>query len=298
MIYKLPSIESADLNGKIVAVRANLDTLVNPDAPESNQIIKSIISTLNFLLSKKCKVIVMGTLGNPKGQIDDTYSLMDARFAIGHLINKPTKFVNILNSLNSIKFMNPGELLILENLKFCPEEVSNHSADWKKMTEHLAKLIDVLVLDTVDIDYTSGSLKYLMTKKPTYLGYGLQKEILSLKGFVNAKENSSKILILGNESDIDLNDKTTIEFLNKFEYIYSEKILSEKVKSSIIKSVGDLKEKITESKSVIWIGALEKDTQDILEYLSLSVGKEITKVLGGRNLVEIKINSSSFLRSN
>lgn len=293
MIYKLPSIETVDVTGKIVAVRSNLNTFINGESPEHNQTIKSTIATLNYLASKNAKVIVLGTLGKPMGSIEDNLSLMDVRFAIGHLLNKPTKFVNIKNSLNSIKFMNFGEVLILENLGFQPEEISEKSEDWKILTEHLSNLVDYFVIDTVDIDYSSGSLKYLTKKKPAFMGLGLQKEISTLKGFVNDKSNNSKILILGKESNLDLESDLIKDFINKFEYIYTSEKLPNGLKPKYINTLEDLKVQIESVESVVWIGKLEMYGQDVLEYLSLSVGKEVKKIIGGSDLVEL-LNHSKY----
>lgn len=292
MIYKLPSIESADLQGRIVAIRINVDTLIKGSAPEQNQTIKSSIETINYLIKHNCKIILMGSYGNPNGTTVDELSLMDARFALGHLLNKPTKFVDVMHSLNSIKFMNPGEILVLENLRFHPGEENHSKEDCEKMLDHIIKQIEIFVIDTLDFNYQSCSVKLLSKTKPTYIGFNISKELEKVKDKLNTKEEGKRTLILGDEELENVDKEILQKFINKFDYIYSAKSIKGS-KPSIIKTVDDLKQIVEKSSTVIWLGTLEKDTQDVLEYLSLSVGKEVVKILGGRNLVEY-LNHNKF----
>src|SRR5204863_9640876 len=89
--------------------------------------------------------------GNPGGKEQDDLSLMDVRFELGKLLNVPIKFAHIHACENSIRFMEPGEVLLLENLKFHPEEISTDSKVRESFIKPLSELCDVYVYEAFGV---------------------------------------------------------------------------------------------------------------------------------------------------
>lgn len=291
MLYSLKSIEKVNLEGKTVIVRSGLNTVIDSEHPETNIFLKASTPTIKFLLDKKCKVIVLAHYGNPKGETIDSLSLMDARFGLSHTLNSLTKFVTVANSFNSIKFMNPGELLILENIRFNKEEENSDNTLIEAVLANLVKLSDIFVLDTLNIDYVSNSIRYLAQKKRTYAGLSLSNELNILQKYTG----KDFVLIIGNiESELE---KIEInKLISKAKYVYSESDIKVDNKKKL-KTLEDLFTKLDEVKRVLWYGKLANSQQKVLEYLTLVVGKDVEKVVGGNELIET-LNNTRFKEKN
>ncbi|MBE0573466.1 phosphoglycerate kinase, partial [Candidatus Dojkabacteria bacterium] len=127
---KIPkSLSNANIANKTVLVRVDFDVPFNNGSIIDDTKIRAAIPTIQLLLKNNCKVILLSHLGDPKGKQDDTLSLMDVRFVLGRLLEKQIKFANIAACENSIKFMDFGEVLLLENLRFSPFETTKKSED-------------------------------------------------------------------------------------------------------------------------------------------------------------------------
>ncbi|MBK9729939.1 MAG: phosphoglycerate kinase [Chitinophagaceae bacterium] len=108
--------------------------------------IRGAVKTINKILSDGGSVILMSHLGRPKGGPEDKYSLRHVVETTSNLLNRPVKFVTdcvgqeVANTAAALK---PGEVLLLENLRFHPEEEKGDEAFAKQLSE----LGDVYVND-------------------------------------------------------------------------------------------------------------------------------------------------------
>ncbi|MGB3074714.1 MAG: phosphoglycerate kinase [Chitinophagales bacterium] len=108
--------------------------------------IRGAVKTINKILSDGGSVILMSHLGRPKGGPEDKYSLRHVVETTSNLLNRPVKFVTdcvgqeVVNTAAALK---PGEVLLLENLRFHPEEEKGDEAFAKQLSE----LGDVYVND-------------------------------------------------------------------------------------------------------------------------------------------------------
>ncbi|MBD3279241.1 MAG: phosphoglycerate kinase, partial [Candidatus Pacebacteria bacterium] len=142
--------------------------------------IKVSLPTLKLLVEAKAKLILMTHLGRPGGQVDPKLSAQPVAKHLQKLIDKPVKFVADCVGPKveaAVEKLQPGEILLLENLRFYPQEKQNNA----KFSKQLASLADLYVneaFSTAHRDHASitGVSKLL----PSYAGLGFEKEVEAL----------------------------------------------------------------------------------------------------------------------
>ncbi len=136
-----------DLKGKTVLVRSDLDVPLVNGQIESDFRIRKAVATIKYLVEHKAKVVIVAHLGRPEAKTQDDLSLLPVRFELGKLLSTHIKFAHIPNSRNSIRYMEEGEVLLLENVRFNPEEESTNKKARTKFVEELSELADYFVND-------------------------------------------------------------------------------------------------------------------------------------------------------
>lgn len=139
--------EIGDVAGKTVLLRADLDVPVQGEQVLENYRLVKLLPTIKDLVSKKARVVIIGHRGRPEGKYQDDMSLLPVRFELGKLLNTHIKFAHIPSSRNSIRYMEDGEILMLENVRFHPEEESEDAKIRKQFVEELASLGHAYVND-------------------------------------------------------------------------------------------------------------------------------------------------------
>jgi phosphoglycerate kinase len=204
MYNNIRKIQDIDLREKTVVVRTNYDVkLINDEIADNTKVLSSL-PTIEHLLTKNCKIILISHMGEPKGQEDDSLSLMPIRFELGRLLNKPIKFAHLNACENSIKFMERGEILLLENLKFNLGEESKDEAVVMQSFGPLINLCDFYINDAFGIDQEYASMVYLPQKIYSFAGLGLQKELENLEKIQNNFQNPYVAILGGKESNVKL----------------------------------------------------------------------------------------------
>ena len=131
-----PITDLENLNNQIVLLRLDLNVpILDGKITDTNRIDK-IIPTINFLLSKKAKIIIISHVGRPKGKFKNELSLQPIRDNLSSQINQNVKLekTNVFNLKKSELFKDDHEkIIILENIRFNQEEENNN----EKFSEHL-----------------------------------------------------------------------------------------------------------------------------------------------------------------
>jgi phosphoglycerate kinase len=217
MYDDLRKIQDAEIDDKTVVVRVNFDVPTDGSRIFDNTRIKASQKTIEYLLSKNCKIVLISHLGRPHGEEEDKLSLMDARFELGTLLSKPVKFAHIHACENSIKFMEKGEILLLENLRFNAPETSTDSKEREEFVKPLAELCDIYINDSFGVYREHASVLELAQLLPSYAGFNLQEEIEELNKFQN-EIKSPFVLVLGG-SKIDTKIPLIDSYANKVDKI-------------------------------------------------------------------------------
>ena len=180
------SIEELDIKGKRVFIRADFNVPLDDNLRITDDgRIRSTLPTINYAIDEGAKVILASHLGRPHGRPDPRYSLAPVAKRLHRLLDKEVVFAPDCigpQVEGLVSKMKEGDVLLLENLRFHPEEEKNDEA----FAKNLAKFADFYVNDAFGAAHrahasTVGIAKFL----PSAAGFLMKKEIEYLKGVVN-----------------------------------------------------------------------------------------------------------------
>ena len=212
------TIKDVDLKGKKVLVRVDYNIPLDKSQNITDDTrIKESIPTLKYLLDNNCKIILCSHLGRPKGKVATEYSLKLVAKRLSELLKQDVKFASDCIGPEVKKLadgLKSKEVLLLENLRFHPEEEKNDENFAKQLSE-LAEFFVQDAFGTVHRAHasTAGVNKFL----PSAAGFLLEKEIKYLGG---AMQNPARpfVAILGGAK---VSDKIGVieNLLNKVDVI-------------------------------------------------------------------------------
>ncbi|PIS12534.1 phosphoglycerate kinase, partial [candidate division WWE3 bacterium CG09_land_8_20_14_0_10_47_33] len=185
--------KAAKVSGKKVILRADLDLPLRQAS--SGQVVvsddtrlRALLPTLKFLLENKAQVLIIGHLGRPKGKKDPKLSLEPVAEKLSELSNSEIKLIGSLEEAESFK-----KVVMLENLRFWPEEEKDDSVFAKK----LASFGDLYVNDAFAASHREhASIVEIPKHLPAYAGLRLEEEVKEL-GSVLVKPERPLIFIIG-----------------------------------------------------------------------------------------------------
>lgn len=203
------SVKDIDVRGQRVLVRVDYNVPIKEGKVADDTRIQASLPTINYLLNNKAKVILMTHLGRPEG-VDESLRLDPVAKRLSSLLNRPVKKVNetvCKNPTAEAENLKPGEILLLENLRFNPGEKQNDL----KFAQKLAKLADIYVNDAFGTAHRSHASTYGVPKimPVAVAGLLLEKELQNLNYILqNPKRPFHAILGGSKVSDkIDVIDK-------------------------------------------------------------------------------------------
>jgi phosphoglycerate kinase len=173
------TIEKVDLKGKRVFIRADFNVPLDENGNITDDTrIRSTLPTINFALDAGAKVILASHLGRPKGKPAAKYGLAPVALRLNRLLNKEVKFAKDCigpDVEHMVLGMRPGDVLLLENLRFHAEEEKNDEA----FSKALASFTDVYVNDAFGTAHRAHASTYGITKhvKQSVAGFLMKKEI-------------------------------------------------------------------------------------------------------------------------
>ena len=217
----LSSLSAVDLRSKRVMVRVDFNVPLNDQGEITDDTrIRAALPTVKDLVAKGSRVVLVAHFGRPKGQINEGMRLTPVAKRLSELLGQEVvKTESCIGSdaESKVSGMSDGDVLLLENVRFYPEEEKNDTT----FAQRLASLADVYVNDAFGAAHrahasTEGVTKFL---KPSVAGYLMEKELQYLQGaienpkrplaaIVGGSKVSSKIGVL--ESLIDKCDKVLI----------------------------------------------------------------------------------------
>ena len=151
----MKTIDDIEVTNQRVLLRADLNAPMKQDASGVMQItddgrLKASVTTINDLRDKKAKIIILAHLGRPKGERKPELSLKPIAKRLSELLNTPVQFIENLNDANTLKTVNalqPGEVAMVENIRFEKDETSKDNVERIRLAQILASLADVFVID-------------------------------------------------------------------------------------------------------------------------------------------------------
>ena len=151
----MKTIDDIDVNNQRVLLRADLNAPMKQDANGVMQItddgrLKASVTTINDLRKKNAKIVILAHLGRPKGERKPELSLKPIAKRLGELVGTPITFIDDLNSSDTLTIVNalkPGEIAMVENIRYEKDETSKDATERQKLAKVLATLGDVFVID-------------------------------------------------------------------------------------------------------------------------------------------------------
>jgi phosphoglycerate kinase len=207
------TVRDIDVSGKKVLVRVDFNVPVDKAGKITDDSrIRAALPTIKYLLEHKARVILMSHFGRPKGKVVEDMRLAPAAARLGEILGKKvatTKDCIGPEVEKAVNALNPGDVLMLENLRFHNEEEAGDAA----FAKALAKLGDVYVNDAFGTSHRahasiSGIAQYL----PAVAGFLLENEINTLGALLEKPEHpftamfggakvSDKVAVLKNIMD-------------------------------------------------------------------------------------------------
>jgi len=192
------TIEDIQIQGKKVLVRVDFNEPIDENMQVTDtQRIVAALPTIRYLLENQAKVILCSHLGRPKGKVDPKYSLKPIADCLqGFLPDVTVKFATDTigeSARQEIDSLKEGEVVLLENVRFYPQETKNDP----EFAKELASLADLFVSDAFGTVHrahasTAGVAKYL----PSVSGFLIEKEIKIMGGALQHPEHPF-VAILG-----------------------------------------------------------------------------------------------------
>jgi len=180
------SLRDLDIRGKRLFIRADFNVPFDENLNiTDDRRIRSTLPTINYAVDEGAKVILASHLGRPKGAPDKRYSLAPVAKRLQRLLKKDVIFLSdCLGSEveNTVSRMTGGDIVLLENLRFHPEEEANE----ENFSKALAKLADYYINDAFGASHRAhASIVGIPKFLPAAAGFLLLREIEYLKGTVD-----------------------------------------------------------------------------------------------------------------
>jgi len=191
------TIEQLDLRGKRVFVRADLNVPLAQGAVADDTRLRAVLPTLRLALDAGAAVVLASHLGRPKGKPSPEYSLRPVAERLGVLLAQPVPLApDCVGPATEAQArgLKPGDVLLLENLRFHPEEESNDDG----FARQLGALADCYVNDAFASAHRAHASTEAITRhlRPAAAGLCMRDELAALGRIVAAPERPL-IAILG-----------------------------------------------------------------------------------------------------
>lgn len=174
------TIRDIDLKGKRVFLRCDFNVPLDDDGNiTDDRRIKSSVPTIQYLIDQGARIVTASHMGRPKGRADMKYTMKPAADRLSELLGREVKFVSEPEvvgpkTIKAAEELKPGDVMLIENVRFRPEETKNEPV----FSKELASLGDIFVNDAFGTAHrahcsTAGVADYL----PAVGGFLMEKEI-------------------------------------------------------------------------------------------------------------------------
>ena len=196
----LNTIREADLKNKRVLIRVDFNVPLKDGKVTDATRITAALPTINYILSQPgASLVVMSHFGRPKGKKNPDFSMIPVGKKFEELLGKPVKVASDVigpEVRKEVDALKPGEVLLLENCRFYPDEEANNP----EFAKELASYGDVYVNDAFGTAHrahasTEGVAHFL----PSYAGFLIEKEVKFMAPLLENPEKPFVAIIGGSK---------------------------------------------------------------------------------------------------
>ena len=208
----IKKIQDMDLKNKKVLVRVDYNVPLKDGKVDNNKRIVATEKTIKHLLDNNCRIVLIAHLGRPKGKVCPEFSLAPVAAEVEKLFGVPVHFAKDCVGPEAEKVVaetKNGEIALLENLRFHPEEEKNDPEFAKQLAKHGEVFVQE-AFGTVHrahastsaiADFLPGCAGYLVQKEVEFLGKALENPARPFAAVVGGAKVSDKIMLLNNLMD-------------------------------------------------------------------------------------------------
>ncbi|MBA3004645.1 MAG: phosphoglycerate kinase [Desulfurivibrio sp.] len=210
----MKNIRDIDIKGKRVLIRVDFNVPLDEQLNITDDIrIRGVLPTLNYALDENAKIIICSHLGRPKGSRKPEFSLAPAAKRLSRLLDKEVKLAPDCigeETRAMVEAMVPGDVLLLENLRYHAEEQQNDEG----FASQLASLCDVYINDAFAVAHRAHAsvvgvtqfveqcaAGFLLQKEMDYFHRSVSNPMRPLVAIVGGAKVSSKLGALHNLMD-------------------------------------------------------------------------------------------------
>jgi phosphoglycerate kinase len=243
----MKSIRELNLRHKTVFLRVDFNVPLNDNQEITEDArIKAALNTIQYLIQEKAKVVIGSHLGRPKGQVKNEFRMLPVAKRLGDYLGQDVHYVDdcIGPEVDAAKErLEPGDVLLLENLRFHPGEESNDL----HFAEQLEHGIDVYITDAFGVIHRKHASTYALPSLifDKGIGFLIEEEIDALDKIVGTPKKPFVVVVGG----IKISDK--VDVIRKLAPMSDAVLVAGGVANTFMKGLGhDIGGSIVESDSV------------------------------------------------
>src|ERR1022692_147320 len=211
MTTKKLSIRDLELKGKRVFVRVDFNVPLDGSRVSDDTRIREPLPTLRLAIERGARLVLASHLGRPKGKVDPKYSLAPVAARLRELLGKPVEFASDCVSADALaksKALRDGDVLLLENVRYHPEEEANDPEFSRQLASLCAQVFFCDACGSAHRAHASvvGITKFvrqsaaglLMEKELNYLGRAISNPDRPFISILGGAKVSDKIEVVQN----------------------------------------------------------------------------------------------------
>lgn len=193
-----------ELRGKRVLVRSDFNVPLDGTTITDDGRIRAALPTIRRLTEAGARVVVTAHLGRPKGAVDPAFSLAPVSLRLGELLGTSVTLATDTvgeGARHAVAAMHPGDVVLLENIRFDPRETSKEDAERASLADDLAALADIYVSDGFGVVHRKQASVYdVALELPHAVGGLVQTELEALGRATESPERPYAVVLGGRRS--------------------------------------------------------------------------------------------------
>ncbi len=191
---RIAAIQDIDISGKRLVVRADLNVPVAAGRVTDATRITRFADGMKILLAKGAALVVLSHFGRPKDGFEAAFSLRHLRNDLSRALGCPVAFAKLDGALDAARALAPGQVLLVENIRFEAGEEKNDPA----LATRLAQLGDIYVNDAFSCAHRShASTEAIARLMPAAAGPLMMEELGALEAALEAPKSPSVAIVGG-----------------------------------------------------------------------------------------------------